>query len=68
MTTGAYTASMAAIAGLAKTVAVDYAAQGIRCNVLCPGCRYRLPEKFGIFPLKVEYRHTDANAAAIPGD
>jgi len=36
---GAYTASKAAIVGLSRSVAIDYAAKGIRCNVLCPGCR-----------------------------
>ena len=33
----AYGATKAAIIGLSKAVAADYVAQGIRCNVICPG-------------------------------
>ena len=33
----AYCASKAAVAGLSRSVAVDYIADGIRCNVICPG-------------------------------
>lgn len=33
----AYSASKAAVVQLTKSIAVDYAAHGIRCNALCPG-------------------------------
>lgn len=33
----AYCASKAAVAGLSRSVAVDYIADGIRCNIICPG-------------------------------
>jgi 2-keto-3-deoxy-L-fuconate dehydrogenase len=33
----AYCASKAAVAGLSRSVAVDYLADNIRCNIICPG-------------------------------
>jgi 2-keto-3-deoxy-L-fuconate dehydrogenase len=32
-----YGSTKAAIVGLTKSVAVDFVAQGIRCNAICPG-------------------------------
>lgn len=33
----AYCASKAAVAGITRSVAVDYVGQGVRCNAICPG-------------------------------
>lgn len=35
--TPAYTASKAAVLGLTRSIALDYAAVGLRCNCVCPG-------------------------------
>jgi NAD(P)-dependent dehydrogenase (short-subunit alcohol dehydrogenase family) len=36
-TTPAYTASKSAVLGLTRSIALDYAALGLRCNCVCPG-------------------------------
>jgi len=35
--TPAYTASKYAVLGLSRSIALDYAAAGLRCNCVCPG-------------------------------
>jgi NAD(P)-dependent dehydrogenase (short-subunit alcohol dehydrogenase family) len=35
--TPAYTASKSAVLGLTRSIALDYAALGVRCNCVCPG-------------------------------
>ena len=35
--TPSYTASKAAVLGLSRSIALDYAADGLRCNGVCPG-------------------------------
>lgn len=35
--TPAYTASKSAVLGLTRSIALDYAAVGVRCNCVCPG-------------------------------
>jgi NAD(P)-dependent dehydrogenase (short-subunit alcohol dehydrogenase family) len=35
--TPAYTTSKHAVVGLTRSIAIDYAADGIRCNCICPG-------------------------------
>lgn len=43
----AYSTSKAAIVQLTRSIALDYAAQNVRCNCICPGCiRTPLCERF----------------------
>ena len=37
MQSAAYVTSKHAVLGLTRTIAIDYARQGIRCNLVCPG-------------------------------
>ncbi len=48
----AYGASKAAVIGLSKSVAMDYVAEGIRCNAVCPGTVQTpsLDERINAFP------------------
>jgi NAD(P)-dependent dehydrogenase (short-subunit alcohol dehydrogenase family) len=47
-TAGAYCAAKHGVHGLSRTAAMEYAAQGIRINVVCPGA-HRTPMLEGVF-------------------
>ncbi len=66
-----YTASKFAAVGLTKAIALEYAAQGIRCNAVCPGVvntdmRDRLmehmAEQYNITPEEAERRENETIA------
>ena len=66
-----YTASKFAAVGLTKTIALEYAAQGIRCNAVCPGVvntdmrvqlMDALAEQYDITPEEAERRENETIA------
>jgi NAD(P)-dependent dehydrogenase (short-subunit alcohol dehydrogenase family) len=61
---GAYCASKHGVIGLVKAMALDYGAQGIRCNVVCPGF-VDTPMATGIFS-KAPAGTREAFEAAVP--
>jgi len=61
---GAYCASKHGVIGLVKAMALDYGAQGIRCNIVCPGF-VDTPMATGIFS-KAPAGTREAFEAAVP--
>lgn len=57
-TLGAYCSSKAAILGLTRALAIEYASKGIRCNAVAAGCKpkfrffFVLPPHFQKFSLE----------------
>ena len=73
--TPAYTASKAAVLGLSRSIALDYAAIGLRCNCVCPGITDTpmLREHLGTAPdpdaaLAGRLRRVPLGTALTPGD
>jgi NAD(P)-dependent dehydrogenase (short-subunit alcohol dehydrogenase family) len=73
--TPAYTASKAAVLGLSRSIALDYAAIGLRCNCVCPGITDTpmLREHLGETPhpeatLAARLRRVPLNRALTPDD
>jgi NAD(P)-dependent dehydrogenase (short-subunit alcohol dehydrogenase family) len=73
--TPAYTASKAAVLGLSRSIALDYAAIGLRCNCVCPGITDTpmLREHLGKAPdpeaaLAERLRRVPLRSALTPGE
>jgi NAD(P)-dependent dehydrogenase (short-subunit alcohol dehydrogenase family) len=62
----AYCAAKAAIIGLTRATALEYADRGIRCNAILPGCKLPSPAPSGPL-LTTPPRHLHSHVAAHRG-